>query len=244
MHIYSISTWEYDADIRKLLTRRLKRLGSEIEVRGEDEKHAQAEIQGIVQAEEWCAAIAGLLLRDLAHFEMARLVNALPITLAEKQMVLPEAIKVSREVGSETSIFKELIQFYETKEDLNLEGYLRFRMRDVQKDWEMCVMRAAEEVLLQSEYMELMQVLSAFIQIRPPQIKDVYVILNPDGSCTLTDDQDSRIDYERCTGDGVMSVLVGLSPERITVYDLSGGKSNELAETLMKVFEDRVRFFK
>ena len=68
--------------------------------------------------------------------------------------------------------------------------------------------------------------------------------MNPDGSCTLTDDRDSRIDYDRCTGDGVMSVLVGLSPERITVYDLSGGVSAGLAETLVRVFEDRVRVYK
>ena len=69
----------------------------------------------------------------------------------------------------------------------------------------MGVMRAAEELLLHEEYWELMHVLSAFVQLRSPQVRDVYIVLNPDGSCTMTDDQDSRIDYARCTGD----VIVG-----------------------------------
>ena len=104
-------------------------------------------------------------------------------------------------------------------------------------------MRTAEELLLHEEYWELMHVLSAFVQLRSPQVRDVYIVLNPDGSCTMTDDQDSRIDYARCTGDGVMSVLVGLAPERITVYDLSGGLAQDLADTLKRVFEDRVRIY-
>ena len=53
-----------------------------------------------------------------------------------------------------------------------------------------------------------------------------------------------RIDYEQCSEEGIMSVLVGLSPDRITVYDLSGGRSAELYDNLIRVFDDRVRFFR
>ena len=41
-----------------------------------------------------------------------------------------------------------------------------------------------------------------------------------------------------------MSVLVGLAPESITVYDLSGGRCASLFDNLQRVFEGRVRFFK
>lgn len=251
VRLCSVGTLEYDADIGRLILRRLaaeypgeagmeKRLSA-----GRDQ--AQFEVCGEGDLERWCNAVRGLLLRDLSHFELARMVNELPLALEEKRRVLPEAVKLSRsspEPAGAESVFRALLAFYAEEDHLNLEGFMRFRMQEVLRDWEICVMRAAEELLLEAEYWELMQVLSAFVQLRPPQVRDVYIILNPDGSCTLTDDQDSRIDYDRCTGDGVMSVLVGLSPERITVYDLSGGASAGLAETLVRVFEDRVRVFK
>lgn len=247
----SVGTLEYDADIGKLALRRLageypRDTGIEKRLLAQKDQ-ARFELMAEGDLERWCRAVRNLLLRDVSHFELARMVNELPLALEEKRRVLPEAVKLSRacpaQAGAE-GILRALLNFYAEEDHLNLEGFLRFRMQDVLRDWEICVMRAAEELLLEVEYWELMQVLSAFVQLRPPQVRDVYIILNPDGSCTLTDDQDSRIDYDRCTGDGVMSVLVGLSPERITVYDLSGGASTSLAETLVRVFEDRVRVFK
>ncbi|MEA5060051.1 MAG: sporulation protein YtxC [Candidatus Pelethousia sp.] len=247
----SVGTLEYDVDIGKLALRRLateftQNEGLESRLSGE-KNCARFELRTEGDLERWCKAVRGLLLRDISHFELARMVNELPLVLEEKRRVLPEAVKLSRaclEPVETEGILKALLAFYAEENHLNLEGFLRFRMQETMRDWEICVMRAAEELLLEAEYWELMQVLSAFVQLRPPQVRDVYIILNPDGSCTLTDDQDSRIDYDRCTGDGVMSVLVGLSPERITVYDLSGGASTSLAETLVRVFEDRVRVFK
>ncbi|MEG1547579.1 MAG: sporulation protein YtxC [Clostridia bacterium] len=243
--VCSAGTREYEADIRKLLVRRLKHLGyNELLVDDADKSNVAARLTDEMDMNVWCEALSGVLLRDVAHFELARMVNMLPIPLTQKQMVLPEAIKCSREVGSASTIRRMLAEHYRNCDKLNLEGFVRFRMQDVMAGWEMCVMRAAEELMLQNEYLELMSVLSAFVQLQPSRIKDVSVILNPDGSCTLTDDMDSRIDYEKCTEDGVVSVLVGLAPERITVYDLSGGQNTMLAEVLIRVFEDRVRFFK
>lgn len=251
VHLCSVGTLEYNADIGKLALRRLAAEypeGAGVADRLEAGKDfARFSLSQEGDLERWCKAIRGLLLRDVSHFELARMVNELPLGLEEKRRILPEAVKLSRacpESAGADGVLRDIMAFYAEEDQLNLEGFMRFRMRDVLRDWEICVMRAAEELLLEAEYYELMQVLAAFVQLRPPQVRDVYIILNPDGSCTLTDDRDSRIDYDRCTGDGVMSVLVGLSPERITVYDLSGGVSAGLAETLVRVFEDRVRVYK
>lgn len=245
MAVRTVGTYEYEADIPRLIKRRLKKLGAALSLQeGENKCTAGAQLESDAEMDLWCTAVAELLLYDIAHFELARLVNELPLSLEQKKLALPEAIKSARGVGKVQSLKREIAQHYEGNDALILEGYVRFRMKDVQKAWEFTVMRAAEELLIKTEYMELMSVLSAFVQLQPPRIKDVSVILNPDGSCTLTDDMNSRVDYDKCTGDGVVSILVGLAPERITVYDLSGGKSTTLAEILIRVFEDRVRFFK
>ena len=250
-HLCSAGTLEYDVDIGKLAIRRLraeypeeKGLAQRLEA---GKRNVCFTLYREGDLERWCRALEMILLGDLAHFELARMVNDLPLELEEKRRILPEAVKLSRAClpsAASDGILRALMAFYAEDSHLNLEGFLRFRMQDVLQDWKMCVMRAAEELLLEEEYWELMQILAAFVQLRPHQVQDVYIVLNPDGSCTLTDDRDSRIDYEKCTGDGVLSVLVGLAPERITVYDLSGGACGWLADSLVRVFEHRVRIFK
>lgn len=243
MGVYSIGTERYEADITALLRRRMKKLGCHMAPEG-DVAYASAEVQGAVQMEEWCTAVAELLLMDLAQFEIAYMVNELPISLEEKKTVLPEAIHIARRAGEIGAVQSGLVGYFRENEHLQLEGYMRFRMKDCRREWERCVLKAADELLLDAEYMELMRVLAAFMKLRSPKAGDIYLILNPDGSCTFTDDRDIRIDYERCTGDGIMSVLVGLAPESITVYDLSGGRCATLFDDLQRIFEGRVRFFK
>ena len=211
----SAGTREYQVDIGKLALRRLMAIDpgdAEILQQLEAGKdHIQFSIEQAGDLERWCRVLQGMLLWDLAHFELARMVNDLPLGLEEKRRILPEAVKLSRacpQNAGADAILRELMGFYAEEKHLNSEGFMRFRMQDVLREWEICVMRAAEELLLHEEYWELMHVLSAFVQLRSPQVRDVYIVLNPDGSCTMTDDQDSRIDYARCTGDGVMSVLV------------------------------------
>ena len=244
MAVRSVGTCEYEADIPRLFKRRLKKLTAVTLCETECKQVARAEIETDEQMEAWCTAAAEVLLYDIAHFELARLVNELPIALEQKKLMLPEIIKNARSAGAVPALKRELMRHFEESDHLNLEGYVRFRMKEVRRAWELTVIRTAEEFLIQNEYIELLSVLSAFVQIQPPRVKDVSVILNPDGSCTLTDDMNSRVDYEKCTGDGVVSILVSLAPERVTVYDLSGGKSAMLAEILIRVFEDRIRFFK
>lgn len=193
--------------------------------------------------EGWISAVSGLLLYDLSHWELAMRVDALPLKLREKQWILPKAVKLSRAV-EKCNIESALTSFFSEKDELNLEGFVRFRMQNVQLAWDACVRQAAEELLLEMEYRKLIGILTAFVRIQKPQIDCVYIILNPDGSCTLTDDMDMRVRYAHDMGDGVVSLLVGLAPERITVYDLSGGRSDMLTDILLRVFEDRVKYFK
>lgn len=91
MNILSIGTQEYDVDIEKLLKRRLRQAGWEpdLAVSFGDEQVVSAEVDSSEELSAWIMAIGRLLLKDMAHFEMARLINELPLTLAQKQMALP-----------------------------------------------------------------------------------------------------------------------------------------------------------
>lgn len=243
MRICTVETRKYELDIRRLLGRRLKRRGvNDMLVDSPERREVSARIFGADMA-PWCESIAELLHYDLMHMEVAVMTDALPIPLEDKRAILPEALRLARRCGSTEDTALALEEHFFSLDRLNLEGFLRFRMRDTVASWEMSVVRATQEHLIRNEYLEFMSVLSLFVRMRPAGASEVRVVLNPDGSCTLTDESNARIDCESCTDDGVIGVLVGLAPARITVYDFSGGRGKLLSEVLVRVFEDRVRIF-
>ena len=175
--------------------------------------------------------------------------------------MLPEAIKLAREVAAGRTeadaaladaldaqrVRQMLRAHFDGNDRLNLEGFLRFRMRETLRAFELYALSAAEELMLQTEYLELLRVLSVLVRLQQPRIREVSLILHADGSCTITDDTDARIECEGCgtaAGNELVNLLVALAPARIIVYDLSCGRCAELSQMLLQVFEDRVSFFR
>ena len=96
----SAGTRESQVDIGKLALRPLMAIDpgdAEILQQLEAGKdHIQFSIEQAGDLERWCRVLQGMLLWDLAHFELARMVNDLPLGLEEKRRILPEAVKLSR----------------------------------------------------------------------------------------------------------------------------------------------------
>jgi len=239
-----INTHEYDADIKKLLTRRLEQTGYPftLDSSGSDFMVSLKEDDPDM-LEVLCVALAMLLCRDLRHFELAKMLNELPLSLIEKQAILSKTIKTADISDQLSCVKRSLKEYLSVQHTINLEGFMRFRMQQTRHNWKLSLQRAAEELLLEKEYIELMGILRSFVQLQSPRIRELSVCLNSDGTCTLTDDSDYRIDYADATDDGLVSVLISLAPERLTVYDLSNGACAALTEALARVFAGRIRFF-
>ena len=240
---YAIETQKYDADIGKLLKRRLTQCGCTCAVAESPDgvTVTLADEQGIGSLAE---ALCMLLCRDLQYFELAHYTDALPLELTQKQAVLTGTLQWARENQRPQRVLEGLKEYLTQERTLNLEGYLQFRMRDCLREWQEGVERAAQEQLLRSEYNELMCALNALMAMEQPQLGELSLCINPDGSCTLTDDSDARIEYMDCSDEGILSLLIGMSPSFLTVYDLSGGAGRGLTETIRSVFAGRVRVFR
>ena len=99
---------------------------------------------------------------------------------------------------------------------------------------------AAEEFLLIEEYNELLEILGLFSDVRPADGTDVLVILQPDGSCTVTDGDKLRIDCAPNSNEGVLSMLTGMAPSHITLFDFSNGKCDKLCRAICLLFGTHV----
>lgn len=248
MKEYHVETLEYELDVAALIKRRLR--GAEgVGVSGEAAGHALIRLRDEEAREALCTALCDVILRDAAHFELAHTVDMLPFPLEDKQVILPEAVRLACRYTADDKAVRgravaALNDYTRKSEKLNLEGFLRFRLREAGRAYELAAARAADAMLLRGEYLEVMSVLARFARMQAPRTKEVCLILHPDGSCTLTGAGGARIDCRSAGKEGVVSILLGLAPETILVYDLSCGKCMLLFEVVARVFRERVRLFR
>ena len=243
MTTYAIVTTRYEIDLHSLLTRRLQQCGC-LYGMTECVHGLMITVQEGDQAARLATALALLIGKDLMQLELARYVDGLPMNLQEKQSILAGVLQQLRGAALPDSATADMNAYLSQADNLNLEGYLLFRMHDQLTDWQDQALHAASEASLRKEYTELMGVLHTFVETQRPGIGELSICLNPDGSCTLTDDSDARIEYVDCSEDGIISLLVGMSPTFLTVYDLTGGNGKRLTEAIRRVFAGRVKIFR
>ena len=143
-----------------------------------------------------------------------------------------------REDLSETA--PRLSAYLQDEGKLCLEGFLRFRMPETLLFWRLCVEEAFSGLLLEKEYEETAEVLRLLLNQRPPRCSSLRLCLHGDGLCSLSDGGELRMEYLDESGEGILSLLVGMAPARLIVYDLSGGARRELVHALMEIFSGRV----
>lgn len=243
MFAFEITTEKYDVDLAELAGRRLLTYPNAFTVLPAD-GGARVTIEGDDAMQLAAAATAAILLKDLIYFELAGMADALPLELNDKQHVLTEALRAARDGAHERSTRGQLMDYYSEYASLNLEGFLQFRMRRQRDEWQEIVDRIAEERLMSREYAELLGVLGAFASMQQPRMEEISICINPDGSCTLTDDTNARIEYVDCSEDGIVGLLVSMAPAKLTVYDLSNGHGQKIADAIARVFSGRVRVYR
>ncbi len=243
MVVFEILTYEFDLPLLKLLDRRMSELdcayaleaipdGVVLKIRGDAPERAAAE------------ALLVVLGRDLRFFALAEFADALPLTLAEKQKVLTDALEAASR-REELSVLREkIVDYLSAHRTLVLEGFLHFRMQEFLMLWELAVEQAAARVLMNKEYGELIETLRRFVDGRVSRVAALSVCIHADGTITLSDDNDVHIEYVDCAPDGILNLLVNMAPMKLTVYDLSGKEKNRLTEAILRVFGSRVKLYR
>lgn len=151
-------------------------------------------------------------------------------------------------------ILKRLLEFLRNNNQIVIEGFIRFRLKEYLKELEEVVDRAVDDYLLEKEYKQFIQLLQYFIEIQKPRLDLVHVVLYPGGVFKLYNEQKQviksesleeifahlvpgEINYE----DLLFSVLVSLAPRQIVFHAGNGQGAPVLLKTMKSVFNGRVR---
>ena len=243
MITYTVLTQRYEMDVPTLLKRRMVQSGCVYGLM-EQEGRVMVTVNEGEQQAKLAEALVLLLSRDLMQLELAGYIDGLPLSLPEKRAVLTGVLQDLRQAPGHRGMLEQMTAYLAGEHVLNLEGYMRFRMGAWLEKWREHTLHAVGEMALRKEYAELMGILHTFVESQQPGAGELSICLNPDGSCTLTDDSDARIEYVDCSEDGVISLLIGMAPTFLTVYDLTGGNGRKLTDAIRRVFAGRVKIFR
>jgi putative sporulation protein YtxC len=140
-------------------------------------------------------------------------------------------------------------------EEINIEGYVRFRVKETEDDFESIVDKVIEKYMVEKEYDEFIKLLKYFVDIQECKIDEVNIYANKDGEYKISDSHGNSIlnkmsEEVNISGynspvnkeDLIISGLITLAPKKIVIHCADYFFNKELLETIKKVFEKKTYF--
>lgn len=157
-------------------------------------------------------------------------------------------------VQKRKNIIMELMFTYlETEETLILDGFVLFRLNAYQQQIGYAIEQAVDEYLMEKEYDDFIGLLKYFVEIQEPKMGKIHILLEEDGAFRIYDEWDHEIkndylesfiieliDNELNYEDLLISTLITIAPEEISLHGSTGSGNNSILDTVTRVFEQRV----
>ena len=139
-------------------------------------------------------------------------------------------------------------------DEIILEGFMRFRMKDFLSHWREILIASIDHYLLEQEYKEFINILKYFVEIRKPKIKTIHITIGHDGSFIILDDllkvvnddvlvKNSKEKNMTLTKEDILlSMLISIAPKKIIVHNAEKIEDKLLIDTIKRIFIDKVLF--
>jgi putative sporulation protein YtxC len=154
-------------------------------------------------------------------------------------------------VERKCKIFRKAYEYLEEKREFNLEGFIRFRLKEYIEELTEVIEYAIDEYIIDKEYKEFVQLLRYFISKQKAKLPFLHVYHIQDRQFALFDeagekvsDQDIEyylkqwavhtVSYE----DIIVSTLITLAPKRMILH--TDEPSYTVIDTLKSIFQDQL----
>lgn len=233
------------------------------ELAGKD--YTAFKIDFIQKKQESMEELAGIIADIVIEYLEKKFVNNIirnryqEFTLAEQNIIqemtveylknLLEKNKGQGNILSKEEIVKKILNYFHQSESLNLEGFVRFRLKDIINELEMAIELSVDDFIIQKEYNEFIDLLRYFVELQEPRIDLVNVVRRNNGSFQIMDEKKEVIISEYLEGylaeifkddveyeDLLVSALINLAPRKIVLHF----HDEEAVETVRKIFGRKV----
>ena len=154
------------------------------------------------------------------------------------------------------SIIEKIRECISEKQEINIDGFITFRMRKLREDIEKIIDKVVEKYMVDKEYEEFVKLLKYFVDIQECKIDEINIYIDERDNYIVKDGfgkdlykdflvqlagnaSDLNINIE----DILISGLITSSPRKITIYGTNNCTNKEFINTINNVFGDKVKSY-
>ena len=151
------------------------------------------------------------------------------------------------------SLIEKIKTCLEENEEINIKGFITFRMKELREDIEEIIDKVVEEYMVEKEYKEFVKLLKYFVDIQESKIEKINIYIHEGGGYELKDGygndifnefmkelSECKIDTEAKIEDIIISGLITNAPKQVIIHHKENCLNAEFIETIVNVFGDRV----
>ena len=151
------------------------------------------------------------------------------------------------------SIIEKIKTCLEENEEINIKGFITFRMKELREDIEEIIDKVVEEYMVEKEHKEFVKLLKYFVDIQESKIEKINIYIHEGGGYELKDGygndifnefmkelSECKIDTEAKIEDIIISGLITNAPKQVIIHHKENCLNAEFIETIVNVFGDRV----
>lgn len=156
-------------------------------------------------------------------------------------------------INKKNTIIDKIMDCIEENKEINIKGFITFRMREFKDDLEGIIDKIVERYMVEKEYNEFIKLLKYFVEIQECKMEEVNIFIHQDGTYMVKDKYNNDIMEEltkeleeaRFTSsvsieDMLISGLITNAPEKVVLHCSENCLNKELIDTIKSVFQDRV----
>lgn len=149
-------------------------------------------------------------------------------------------------------VLARLQEYLAVHQELVIEGFIAFRLKDYQGRLAEIVGKAVDEYMMDLEYKEFIRVLRYFVDVQETQVDEVHVVVSNDDAFKISDASGNvignqyletftarsgeEINYE----DLLISALITIAPQTIMLHLAAAAPLSHIFQTIQGVFAGRV----
>lgn len=156
-------------------------------------------------------------------------------------------------INTKSMILQNLIDYLGSNNELNLSGFILFRLKDYLLELNETVEKAVEDFLVDKEYNEFIKLLKYFVDIQEAKSDVVHVVFDEETKYTLYDKDNRLLNDEHISSvavefaesninqeDLLISALITIAPNDIYIHKVTSLKSGKMIKTLEKIFPNKI----
>ena len=141
------------------------------------------------------------------------------------------------------------------KQEMNVDGFITFRMRMLREDIEKIIDKVVEKYMVEKEYEEFVRLLKYFVDIQECKIEKIIISIEEGNHYIIKDEYGRDLykdflkeltgdekDYDINIEDILISGLITSSPKKIIIYGEKNCQNKEFLDTVKNVFGEKMIF--